>query len=278
MQNNRVSSRIIQIIVVVFLAGSFASAAARKTKRKAQARAPRTVLIPTKKTETSRKNLKTKLRTFQKVAGKTEGTALRYLPKLREYVEPVNTSVKKGQKKKNAAQQVTHRRRIPVKTKTASVSRTRTQKRPLRRLRIRSQEQPEKIFCWPVDPKNFWLSSPFGPRTIQGRSGFHGGIDLAAATGTDVYAAAPGKVVEAKYSSGYGNFIMIAHADGYKTRYAHLSRSLVKAGQRVGAGHLIGKVGATGRVVKRSSSSSGSHLHFEVYRNGKWVDPIGYIA
>lgn len=278
MKHNSVSTRIIKIIVVLLLSGNFAAAAVRKTKRKAPRRATKTVLIPTtKNSENARKSLKTRLRTFQKVAGKTEGTALKYLPKLREYVEPVNASVKKGQKKKSRTKNV-NRRRIPVPIKTSAVSRIRTQKRPVKRTRLRAQEQSEKIFIWPVDPKNFWLSSPFGPRTINGRSGFHGGIDLAAATGTDVYAAASGRVVEAKYSSGYGNYIMIAHADGYKTRYAHLSRSLVKTGQRVGAGHLIGKVGATGRVVKRSSSSSGSHLHFEVYRNGKWVDPIGYIA
>ena len=212
-------------MVVVFLSGGFVLAA-RKTRRKAPLRQTRTASISgQKQTTVARKNLEAQLRTFQKVAGKTESTALKYLPKLREYVAPVNASVKKGQQKKKRSTQITRRRRSPLRAKTATVSRTRSQKRPLRKMRQRSQEQPEKIFSWPVDPKNFWLSSSFGPRTIQGHSGFHGGIDLAAPTGTDVYAAAPGKVVEAKYSSGYGNFIMIAHADGYKTRYAHLSRS-----------------------------------------------------
>ena len=101
---------------------------------------------------------------------------------------------------------------------------------------------------------------------------------MAAPKGTPVVAAASGTVIEAKYSPGYGNFIVIKHPGGYKTRYAHLSRILSKIGQRVRVGQLIGKVGATGKVTKNKSSKSASHLHFEVYVNGKRENPFRYLA
>lgn len=136
----------------------------------------------------------------------------------------------------------------------------------------------QKLFSWPVHPRHFWISSYYGPRILKGKQQFHKGIDLAAPTGTPVTAAAAGRVLEARYAPGYGNYILIAHAGNYKTRYAHLSRIGVIVGQQVEAGELIGKVGATGKVTKNRSSSSAAHLHFELYSKGRLVNPFKHLA
>ncbi len=134
------------------------------------------------------------------------------------------------------------------------------------------------IFKWPVNPAKFWVSSYFGPRVLKGRKGFHKGVDMAASHGTPVVAAADGHVKEARYAPGYGNYILIIHPNGYKTRYAHLSKIRVRKGQRVRAGKLIANVGATGKVTKSKWGKSAAHLHFEVYRNGKRVNPFEYLG
>lgn len=98
----------------------------------------------------------------------------------------------------------------------------------------------------------------------------HTGMDFTAATGTDVYATGDGKVVETQMNKwGYGLCVVIDHGYGYKTRYAHLSKILVKEGQKVKRGELIGLVGSTGK-------STGPHLHYEVEKNGEKVNPIAY--
>lgn len=116
------------------------------------------------------------------------------------------------------------------------------------------------------------ISSKFGHRKdpIIGRSAFHGGIDFRAPTGTRINATADGKVVKAGRNGGYGNMVEIKHANGLTTRYAHMSRIFVKAGQRVVAGQKIGAAGSTGR-------STGPHLHYEVRSGGKPINPIGYL-
>ena len=98
----------------------------------------------------------------------------------------------------------------------------------------------------------------------------HTGMDFTAPRGTDVYATGDGVVelVERK-RWGYGKSIVINHGFGYKTRYAHLSAFKVKQGQKVKRGELIGLIGSTGK-------STGPHLHYEVIKNGKKVNPIGY--
>ncbi len=171
----------------------------------------------------------------------------------------------------------------------------RTVKKPKRGLRARpARKQPTirpasahahwqrlkqaPIFRWPVNPAKFWISSYFGPRVLKGKKGFHQGIDMAAAQGTPVIAGASGFVKEAQYSPGYGNYILIVHPDGFKTRYAHLSRIRVKRNQRVRSGQRIGDVGATGKVTKSRWGTSASHLHFEVYKDGKRVNPFRYLA
>jgi len=190
-------------------------------------------------------------------------SALAYLSKIRHVV--ASTSKKQSIRKQN-------RRR-----KRTGASKIGAYRQPTHSIRRTGSERSEGSFGWPIDPKNFWLSSPFGPRKIRGKEKFHGGIDMAAPTGTHVFAAGPGKVIESRYSPGYGNYILLSHPHGYKTRYAHLSKSLVRTGQSIAEGQLIGKVGATGHVVKRNSRSSGAHLHFEIYKGGAWVDPVGYM-
>lgn len=113
------------------------------------------------------------------------------------------------------------------------------------------------------------LSSRFGKRRhpISGYTRLHKGTDFAAPRGTPIYAAGNGVVERASRYGGYGHYIRIRHAKGYKTAYAHLSRYArgVKSGRSVRQGQIIGYVGSTG-------ASTGPHLHYEVYRNGKAVD------
>ncbi len=109
-------------------------------------------------------------------------------------------------------------------------------------------------FMWPTDGV---LTDTFGPR-----NGKHFGIDIAAETGTPVFASESGKVVKSYYSRSYGNVIFIQHENQMETVYAHLHKRLVKEGDVVKKGEQIGEVGSTGR-------STGSHLHFEVH-NGPW--------
>lgn len=107
---------------------------------------------------------------------------------------------------------------------------------------------------------------------------FHTGLDIAAALDTPVHAAAPGRVVLAASSvdcqgnlTGYGNYVVIAHADGFVTVYAHLNTVVVRAGQSVAQGQVIGLLGSTG-------SSTGPHVHFEIRKSGVYVDPSPYLA
>ncbi len=132
---------------------------------------------------------------------------------------------------------------------------------------------------WPIDRERFWISSKFGPRKKRdGSRGFHYGIDMASLKGTLVKAALKGVVIEADYSSqGYGNCIVIRHAqEKIITRYAHLDSMLVKVGNKVGAGDIIGRVGNTGFVRGiNGDASNATHLHFEVMLAGKKrIDPL----
>lgn len=117
------------------------------------------------------------------------------------------------------------------------------------------------------------LTSGFGMRThpVLGGRRSHKGIDLAAPTGTPIYATADGIVDRAEWFSSYGLFIEIDHGAELETRYAHMSRLAVAEGQRVSKGDLIGYVGSTGR-------STGPHLHYEVRVSGVAVNPIPYMV
>jgi murein DD-endopeptidase MepM/ murein hydrolase activator NlpD len=119
---------------------------------------------------------------------------------------------------------------------------------------------------------NASFTSGFGVRSdpFQGRAAMHGGIDLAGPLGTPIYATADGVVGRSTWAGGYGNLVEIDHGKGIQTRYGHLSKSLVAAGQRVKRGELIARMGSTGR-------STGSHLHYEVRIDGKAVNPIPFM-
>lgn len=118
-------------------------------------------------------------------------------------------------------------------------------------------------FIWPTTGS---FTSPFGPR--WGR--LHAGIDLAAPTGTAIRAADTGQVVLAGPYGGYGNYTCIRHTRVLSTCYGHQSRILVRVGDVVSQGQVIGAVGSTGH-------STGPHLHFEVRTGGKPVDPMRYL-
>lgn len=116
------------------------------------------------------------------------------------------------------------------------------------------------------------ITSRFGSRTdpINGGSDDHKGIDLAANTGTPVYAAEAGTVTTAGYSHSAGNWIVIDHGDGFVTKYMHLSSINISNGDEVRKGQKIGEVGSTG-------NSTGPHLHFQVELNGTAVNPEYYL-
>jgi murein DD-endopeptidase MepM/ murein hydrolase activator NlpD len=118
-------------------------------------------------------------------------------------------------------------------------------------------------FIWPVSAP---MTSPFGWR--WGR--MHEGVDLGAAYGTPIAAAAAGTVIYAGWLGGYGNLTVIDHGGGLATAYGHQSSIGVGVGQSVAQGEIIGNVGSTGH-------STGPHLHFEVRVNGQAVDPLGYL-
>lgn len=142
-------------------------------------------------------------------------------------------------------------------------------------LREAAGEQKEKIACipsvMPINMKDYTMSSGYGYRRdpVYGTAKFHEGLDFAAATGTPVFATADAVVEVAERKDSYGNCIDLNHGYNYMTRYAHLSQILVKPGQKVKRGEMIGKVGSTGK-------STGSHLHYEVRFKGQPQNPVHY--
>lgn len=124
----------------------------------------------------------------------------------------------------------------------------------------------------PVSNKNLkQTASGYGTRIdpIYKTVKFHAGMDFSANVGTPVYATGNGKVVKAGWEGLYGNCIDIDHGFGYVTKYAHLSKIKVRAGQQVMRGEIIGEVGSTGK-------STGPHLHYEVHVKGQIVNPVNY--
>lgn len=125
-----------------------------------------------------------------------------------------------------------------------------------------------ELFACPLSGK-WYLSSPFGKRInpITGVAGSnHNGIDMAISAGTQIKSTMSGDVAYVGYSNVYGNYVIINHLNGYQSLYAHMSKTLARQGQKVGQGTVIGLVGSTGM-------STGPHLHFTIYKNGKAVDP-----
>lgn len=122
---------------------------------------------------------------------------------------------------------------------------------------------------WPVRGR---ISSGYGYRIhpIRGTRHLHAGIDIAIPTGTNIKAVSSGKVVLSGWVQGFGKTIVIDHENGYKTLYAHNSRLLVKAGNRVSGSQVIALAGSTG-------NSTGPHLDFRIYKNGKTINPLKYL-
>lgn len=118
---------------------------------------------------------------------------------------------------------------------------------------------------------SFMISRPFGegPDPLIGAESLHEGIDMPAAPGTEVLAAASGKVKETGYDMERGNYVVLEHEGGYTTVYAHMEEVCAEEGQRVESGTVIGTVGSTGM-------STGPHLHFELRLNGEAIDPEKY--
>lgn len=117
-----------------------------------------------------------------------------------------------------------------------------------------------------------WMSSRYGRRTdpFTGGADWHSGVDFAAKEDSDIVAVASGVVTWSADRYQYGKMIEINHGNGFTTRYGHCKSLLVKAGDIVKKGQTIGLVGSTGR-------STGPHVHFEVHKNGRVVDPASYI-
>ncbi len=124
-------------------------------------------------------------------------------------------------------------------------------------------------FIWPVD--STYVSSGYGGRSAPtaGASTYHQAIDISAAAGSPIYAAADGTVTIATYNNGLGNYVSIAHDGSTSTRYSHMTNYIVQPGQYVTQGQIIGYVGATG-------IATGNHLDFAVTSNGQQVDPLQY--
>ncbi|MCQ2418815.1 MAG: peptidoglycan DD-metalloendopeptidase family protein [Clostridia bacterium] len=128
-------------------------------------------------------------------------------------------------------------------------------------------------FLYPLPAGTSYVSCAYGYRIhpITGNYSFHSGVDLAASTGTPIYASKSGYVSAATYTYVYGNYVTITHDGGYSTLYGHMDYSIVSPQQYVEQGQIIGYVGSTGW-------STGSHLHFTIYQGGSTVNPMNYVS
>ena len=131
------------------------------------------------------------------------------------------------------------------------------------------QEINGDLFKKPLHTR-YWLSSSYGWRDSPfnaGKRTFHGRIDMASSSGTPIYAALDGTVTAVGYNATYGNYVIITHHSGYKTLYGHMKSTACRKGNFVYTNTVIGYVGSTGM-------STGTHLHFTVYKNGKTINPL----
>ena len=148
------------------------------------------------------------------------------------------------------------------------------QQRILDQLEETAKQRVERWNATPsIRPVKGSITSKFGPRLspFTGKKAFHSGVDIGARTGEEILAPAKGNVVEAAYNWRMGNVVRLGHGYGIKTTYGHLSKMLVKRGQKVKRGEVIGLVGSTGKF------STGPHLHYKVVVNDKIVNPLQYI-
>jgi len=140
----------------------------------------------------------------------------------------------------------------------------------------KEQVRQAKLALWNTQPTLWpcagYFSSPFGYRVhpVLGYARFHSGCDIAAGTGTPIYATAAGRITNADYLGGYGLAVTIDHGSGLSTLYGHCSAVNVKNGDYVRKGQLIANVGSTGM-------STGPHCHYEVHQNGAQIDPAPFM-
>lgn len=125
---------------------------------------------------------------------------------------------------------------------------------------------PKNISVVFTEPTEGVLTSAFGSR--WGRE--HNGIDIGGEDGAEILAADSGRVVYAGWMDGYGNYLIIEHENGFQTAYAHCSELVVSEGEYVAQGQKIACMGSTG-------NSTGPHLHFEVKKDGEYLDPLAYV-
>ena len=138
--------------------------------------------------------------------------------------------------------------------------------------RLSSQRFNQQLIVSGRPTLSGWLSSPFGMRKdpFTGKPAWHNGIDFAGREGSDIVSVATGVVTWAGRRAGYGLMVELNHGNGYKTRYAHCKALTVEPGDMVDKGQVIASMGSTGR-------STGPHVHFEVWKNGKAVNPYRYL-
>ncbi len=136
-----------------------------------------------------------------------------------------------------------------------------------------SSNMQEEVFPEGRPIRRGWISSYYGMRTnpFTGKLQFHKGMDFAAKSGSDVLAVAGGVVTWSGKRYNYGNLVEINHGNGYVTRYGHNAKNLVEVGDTVKKGQVISLMGSTGR-------STGPHVHFEVLRNGRQINPQKFVA
>jgi murein DD-endopeptidase MepM/ murein hydrolase activator NlpD len=135
---------------------------------------------------------------------------------------------------------------------------------------LKTLAKSKSLLSHPIDRMK--ITSRFGMRRhpISGKWRGHSGVDLSASVGTPVRAAANGTVQKASYYSGYGRYVNIKHTASINTAYAHLSRITVRSGQQIHQGQIIGYSGSSG-------STTGAHLHYEVIRNGRYINPLAFV-
>lgn len=138
---------------------------------------------------------------------------------------------------------------------------------------LASRQLQDEIYLSGRPISKGWMSSAFGRRKdpFTGQSSWHQGVDFAGKQGSDIVAVAGGVVTWSGERYGYGEMVEISHGGGYSTRYAHNDDNLVKVGDIVKKGQVVALMGSSGR-------STGPHVHYEVYKHGRPVDPATYVA
>ena len=212
--------------------------------------------------------------------GKGNTSQTHKAPKITKPPQPIVVSVTAN--KTPAKQKATSPVKTPTTQKTATPAKltkvSATKKTPAPKAAPAAKQEPAanaSDFELKAPLHKARVSSPFGFRhhPVLHKRKLHKGMDFAATKGTPIKAAADGVVVLAQHAGGYGKYVLIKHKDGYSTGYAHLSRyhKGIKAGTKVKKGMLIGYVGNTGR-------STGAHLHFELIKNGRHINPKNFLS